>query len=60
MYLNASDVMSVGEIIGLTVTLDVFKFFLHLLYYCYLTRLTVTLDVFKCLDIMPPSAGCGD
>ena len=46
MYLNVIPVITVELSLGLTVTLDVFKFPSTLIFFIY-SRLTVTLDVFK-------------
>ena len=47
MYLNILLFALFAVVLGLTVTLDVFKLIYHSLYFFYCLGLTVTLDVFK-------------
>ena len=47
MYLNTALISILGGVNGLTVTLDVFKWYICWIKYQFNCRLTVTLDVFK-------------
>ncbi len=53
MYLNLARYMGMDkESLGLTVTLDVFKYMMNPLIRWLKEGLTVTLDVFKCISSM--------